>query len=58
MSRLRDKLIDLDQETSFVAAIHPSFLLRFEEEEDKRREWARFLSDLRIAAEWAQDGAT
>ncbi|QGM97035.1 UdgX family uracil-DNA binding protein [Methylocystis parvus] len=56
VSRLRGRLIDLDREAKFLATIHPSFLLRLQEEEDKRREWALFLSDLAIAAEWARAG--
>jgi uracil-DNA glycosylase len=56
VSRLRGRLIDLDDRAKFLAAIHPSFLLRLTEEADKRREWARFLGDLAIAAEWARAG--
>jgi uracil-DNA glycosylase len=56
IARLRGRLIDLDQGAKFLATIHPSFLLRLQEEEDKRREWARFLSDLTVAAEWARAG--
>ncbi len=54
ISRLRGRLIDLEQGTRLLATIHPSFLLRLREEEDKRREWARFLGDLEIAAEWVR----
>jgi len=56
VSRLRGRLIDLDAHANFLAAIHPSFLLRLQEEEDKRREWTRFLGDLKVAAEWARAG--
>ncbi|WP_424360597.1 UdgX family uracil-DNA binding protein [Methylocystis parvus] len=56
VTRLRGQLIDLDADTKFLATIHPSFLLRLQEEEDKRREWARFLSDLGVAAEWTRAG--
>ncbi|WP_442755344.1 UdgX family uracil-DNA binding protein [Methylocystis sp. JAN1] len=56
VARLRGRLIDLDAHAKFLATIHPSFLLRLQEEEDKRREWARFLSDLEVAAEWARAG--
>jgi len=52
----RGRLIDLDAHAKFLAAIHPSFLLRLQEEEDKRREWMRFLGDLEVAAEWARAG--
>ncbi|MEK4032905.1 UdgX family uracil-DNA binding protein [Methylocystis sp. IM3] len=56
VSELRGRLLDLDQGAKFIATIHPSFLLRLKGEEDKQREWARFLSDLEIAAEWARAG--
>ncbi|WP_330083725.1 UdgX family uracil-DNA binding protein [Methylocystis iwaonis] len=56
VSRLRGRLIDLDEKAKFLATIHPSFLLRLQEEEDKRREWTRFLGDLEIAAEWTRAG--
>ncbi|WP_457798596.1 UdgX family uracil-DNA binding protein [Methylocystis sp. S23] len=54
VSRLRGRLADIDQGAKFLATIHPSFLLRLQEEEDKRREWTRFLSDLEVAAAWAR----
>jgi uracil-DNA glycosylase len=34
-----------------LMTVHPSFLLRLTEQEDKRREWHAFLADLRIAAD-------
>jgi uracil-DNA glycosylase len=34
-----------------LITVHPSFLLRLTEPEDKRREWNAFLADLRIVAE-------
>jgi uracil-DNA glycosylase len=34
-----------------LVTVHPSFLLRLVEEEDKRREWKAFLADLAVAAE-------
>ncbi|MGJ0508106.1 MAG: UdgX family uracil-DNA binding protein [Methylocystis sp.] len=56
VARLRGKLVDLDAQTTFLATIHPSFLLRLTEEADKREQWARFIGDLGIAAEWARAG--
>ncbi|WP_281799723.1 UdgX family uracil-DNA binding protein [Methylocystis echinoides] len=56
VSRLRGTLLDLDAQTKFLATIHPSFLLRLTEEADKREQWARFLGDLGIAAEWTRAG--
>jgi len=36
-----------------LITVHPSFLLRLQTEEDKRREWHAFLADLRLAKEHA-----
>lgn len=56
IAALRGKLIDLDGAAKFLATIHPSFLLRLREEADKREQWARFLGDLEVAADWARAG--
>ncbi len=37
-----------------LLTVHPSFLLRLQTEEDKRREWKAFLADLRLAKEHAE----
>jgi len=36
--------------------VHPSYLLRLQDEDDKRREYARFVDDLRAARERAFEG--
>jgi uracil-DNA glycosylase len=56
VSALRGKLLDLDGAALFLATIHPSFLLRLREEADMREQWARFLGDLDVAAQWARAG--
>lgn len=56
VSRLRGRLIDLGRREKFLATVHPSFLLRLRDEADKREQWARFLGDLGIAAQWARAG--
>jgi uracil-DNA glycosylase len=40
-----------DARPDLLITVHPSFLLRLVEPEDKRREWNAFLADLRIVAE-------
>jgi len=37
-----------------LVTVHPSFLLRLQTEEDKRREWHAFLADLRLAKQHAE----
>ena len=39
-----------NERPDFLMTVHPSFLLRLTEEEDKRREWHAFLADLRLVA--------
>ena len=45
----RQTLLLSDGTTAFVT-IHPSWLLRFEDDADKQREYDNFVADLRAAA--------
>ncbi len=47
----RGRLIDLDDGTRTLITVHPSYLLRLPDEDAKVREYARFVEDLRIAAD-------
>ncbi len=49
ISRERGKLIPLNGATSALITIHPSYLLRLPDEAAKRREYAAFVRDLRLA---------
>lgn len=37
-----------------LITVHPSYLLRLQSEEDKRREWKAFLADLRMVKDYAE----
>lgn len=45
-------LADGDLETRALVTIHPSYLLRLPDEDAKAREYANFVSDLKLAAEF------
>jgi uracil-DNA glycosylase family protein len=54
INRNRGKLIALDQGFKVLVTVHPSYLLRIPDEQDKAREYVRFVDDLRIAADLLQ----
>ena len=52
----RGRLIPLPGGVQGLITVHPSYLLRLQEERDKRREFDLLIRDLRIAAETASNG--
>jgi probable DNA metabolism protein len=54
LASVRGQLLALDDGTPLVATVHPSFLLRLPDENEKAREHARFLDDLRQVAALAK----
>ncbi|MCC6779046.1 MAG: UdgX family uracil-DNA binding protein [Hyphomicrobiales bacterium] len=46
---MRGRALQLADGASAVVTIHPSFLLRIQDDGDKRREYGRFVSDLKVA---------
>jgi DNA polymerase len=50
INKNRGRLIDLDEGIKALVTVHPSYLLRLPDEEAKAQEYARFVSDLKIAA--------
>ena len=57
ISRVRGTLIEGRGGARVVVTIHPSFILRIEDEDDKAREYDRFLSDLRFCADHLSEAA-
>lgn len=51
INKSRGRIMDLDDGTRALVTVHPSYLLRLPDEEAKIREYARFVEDLKIAAE-------
>jgi uracil-DNA glycosylase len=50
IAKLRGHAVPLADGTPLVATIHPSYLLRIQDEHDKVAEYDRFVSDLRLCA--------
>jgi len=50
ISRVRGQILHLTDGTAAFVTIHPSWLLRIEDEADKEREYKNFVADLRPAA--------
>jgi DNA polymerase len=50
VTRERGKVLESELARRVVATVHPSSLLRQQEEESRAREYARFVQDLRVAA--------
>jgi uracil-DNA glycosylase len=50
IAKLRGRAVPLADGTPLVATIHPSYLLRIRDDDDKAAEYGRFVSDLRLCA--------
>ena len=50
ITKLRGRMLELPDGTAALVTIHPSFLLRIRDAADKKREYAHFVADLRLAA--------
>jgi uracil-DNA glycosylase len=50
IAKLRGRMLELPDRTAALVTIHPSFLLRIRDAADKKREYSRFVADLRLAA--------
>jgi len=52
IGKSRGRLIDLDDSTKALVTVHPSYLLRLPDAEAKAREYANFVDDLMLVAEF------
>jgi uracil-DNA glycosylase len=50
IAKLRGRMVQLPDGTPAFVTIHPSFLLRIQDDADKEREYRNFVADLRPAA--------
>jgi DNA polymerase len=57
ISRMRGELQSLADETPLLVTVHPSYLLRIEDEDQKAAEYRRFVGDLRLARKFLAAGA-
>src|SRR6202795_5414282 len=51
INRNRGRPVDLDDRIKALVTVHPSYLLRLPDADAKAKEYARFVDDLKIAAE-------
>jgi uracil-DNA glycosylase len=51
INKTRGRLIELGQGFKILVTVHPSYLLRLPDAQAKAREYARFVDDLKIAAD-------
>jgi uracil-DNA glycosylase len=58
ITKLRGRMVELPDGTAALVTIHPSFLLRIQDAADKKREYAHFVADLRLAAKILARDAT
>jgi DNA polymerase len=49
ISRTRGKILELVSGEKGLVTVHPSYLLRIEDEADKKAAYAQFVDDLRMA---------
>jgi DNA polymerase len=50
ITALRGRMLQLADGTAALVTVHPSFLLRIEDDADKQREYDKLVADLRPAA--------
>jgi len=48
INKIRGRLIDLADGGRMLATIHPSYILRIEDEADKRAQYRQFVADLKV----------
>ena len=57
INKNRGHLIDLSDGIKALVTVHPSFILRQPDEDARAREYARFVDDFRIAADFLKKSA-
>ncbi|MBV9565650.1 MAG: uracil-DNA glycosylase, partial [Bradyrhizobium sp.] len=57
INKNRGRAIDLDEGMKALVTVHPSYLLRLPDEDAKRREYERFVEDLKLAADLLKKAA-
>ena len=54
IGKSRGRLLPLDDEAKGLVTVHPSFILRLREEDERRAEYARLVADLRLVEEYLE----
>lgn len=52
INKSRGRLIDLDDNAKVLVTVHPSYLLRLPDEDARAKEYAQFVDDLRMVADF------
>jgi DNA polymerase len=50
ITKIRGRILDLEDGGRMLATIHPSYLLRIEDDADRRRQFRKFVADLKVCA--------
>ena len=56
IGEIRGRAVEMPDGARMVATIHPSFVLRIEDERDKQPQYRRFFHDLKSGAKAARNG--
>jgi DNA polymerase len=57
INKVRGEVLPVPDGCQGLVTIHPSYLLRIQEERDKRAEYVRFVADLRTAKAFLKSAA-
>ena len=57
INKVRGRVLPVPDGGNALVTIHPSYLLRLQEERDKKREYAGFISDLEVAKDYLKRAA-
>ncbi len=52
INKSRGRLLDLDAHAKALVTVHPSYLLRLPDEDARKKEYEKFVDDLKIAADF------
>lgn len=52
ISRERSRILPLDETTSGLVTVHPSYLLRLPDESTRQKEYERFVADIKLARDY------
>ncbi len=56
INKVRGKIVPVPAGGNALVTIHPSYLLRLQEQRDKQREYVRFVADLEVARDFLRMG--
>jgi DNA polymerase len=57
ISKIRGRIMPLDDGDHMLATVHPSYILRIDDEADKRAQYRQFVADLKVCREFLAEAA-